>query len=207
MEEEIKKRFTAYRVSIGMLLSGEPSFDGERFRGVLFNSKEIVRVNLIATVIDKFVSELKPYIAVTLDDNTGMIRVKAFADDLPLLEKIEIGDTVLVIGVLRYFGGELYILPEIVKIVDPKWLLARRLELIKEYGAVYEKTKKDEIIDQKSLRSKLLEIIESSEPEGIPIEKIILTLEEPPELINQEIQALLEEGTIFEPKPGVLRIL
>ncbi|MEM2031567.1 MAG: OB-fold nucleic acid binding domain-containing protein, partial [Candidatus Pacearchaeota archaeon] len=181
-----------------------------------------------ATVVDKFVSDIKPYISITIDDNTGTIRVKAFADDVALLKDIQIGDTVLVVGLLRQFNNELYILPDLVKVLDPKWLLARKLELMHEYGALYETMQKlqkleeqelqleqeriEEIFEEgagsKSLRDKLLDIIREAEAQqGISIEKIILMLKEDPEKINQEIRALLEEGSIFEPKPGFLRIL
>lgn len=217
-QSEFKKRFTAYRLSIGMVLNAEKLFEEERFYAINFNNKEIVRVNIIATVVDKFVSDIKPYTTITLDDNTGVIRVKAFADDTSLLENIEIGDTVLVVGLLREFNNELYILPELVKVIDPKWLLARKLELIKEYGPLYETMKKiesqaleekeQEKTQEKSLRDKLLEIIKEAEAEqGISIERLILMLKEDPEKINQEINKLLEEGAIFEPRPGVLRIL
>ncbi|MEM1535605.1 MAG: OB-fold nucleic acid binding domain-containing protein [Candidatus Pacearchaeota archaeon] len=227
-EQEFKKRFTAYRLSIGMILCAEQLFEEERFYALSFNNKEISRVNVIATVVDKFVSDTKPYISITIDDNTGTIRVKAFADDVALLKDIQIGDTVLVVGLLRQFNNELYILPDLVKVLDPKWLLARKLELMHEYGALYETMQKlqkleeqelqleqeriEEIFEEgagsKSLRDKLLDIIREAEAQqGISIEKIILMLKEDPEKINQEIRALLEEGSIFEPKPGFLRIL
>lgn len=241
-EQEFKKRFTAYRVSIGMLLSAEQLFDQDRFRAISFNNKEIVRVNLIATVVDKFTSDLKPYAAITLDDNTGTIRAKVFADDVFMLKDIQIGDTVLIIGLLREFNNELYVIPEIIKTLDPKWLLARKLELGKEFGTLYETLQKvdklahnkqeiqddltsefdekvvpekiqdesqpTETAEEKTLKHKLLDMIQEAESQGgINIEQVILTLKESPERINKEIQSLLEEGSIFEPKPGVLRIL
>ncbi len=43
---------------------------------------------------------------------------------------------------------------------------------------------------------------------GIDLEEIILKLKETPsEIINQEVKSLLEEGIIFEPRPGRLRWL
>ncbi|MEM4703438.1 MAG: OB-fold nucleic acid binding domain-containing protein [Candidatus Pacearchaeota archaeon] len=239
-QQEFKKRFTAYRLSIGMLINAKKLFEQERFRAVRFNDKDISRINLIATVVDKFTSDSKPYASITLDDNTGIIRAKVFADDLHMLKDIQIGDTILVIGLLREFNNELYILPEIIKTLDPRWLLARKLELINEYGRLYETTKtqvagvelseesyqvlpenekiipeKIEIqlkelkeVKEKNLREKLLEMIQEAEEKGgLEVDQLILNLKEPPEQINKEIRSLLEEGSIFEPKPGVLRIL
>ncbi len=45
------------------------------------------------------------------------------------------------IGVLRYYNDELYAMPEIVKPVEPKWLVARKFELEDEYGKMYETSK------------------------------------------------------------------
>ncbi|UCD21208.1 MAG: hypothetical protein JSW08_01540 [archaeon] len=227
MAGEIRQRYTAYRLSVGMILNSKAVFDQGRFRSVTFNEKEIGRVNVIATVIDKFVSDTKPYASITLDDNTGNIRVKGFADDIKKFENIELGDTVTVIGVLRIFNEELYISAEIIKPVDARWLLARKLELTKEYGELYDQNKKiteekpepvqepeviktEKIEDpvENSLRVKLVDMIKESEGNGgINVEQIILTLKEPVEKINEEIKNLLEEGSIFEPKPGFLRIL
>ena len=234
-QQEFKKRNTAFRISIGMLMNSEPIFEQERFRALNLNGKEIVRVNLIATVVDKFSSENKPYTSITLDDNTGDIRVKAFADDVQMFQSIEIGDTVIVLGLLRHFNNEIYITPEIIKPVDARWLLARKLELTKEYGQTYETLKapqeeysekqpketEQEIEEikindfhenpeqqEESLRQKLIRMIKEAEAQGgINIEQIILTIKDPVEKINSEVQTLLEEGAIFEPKPGFLRIL
>jgi len=131
MPEEFKKRQTAFKVSIGMISSSDKvHFDEEnRFRYVEVKGKEIYRINLIANVIDKFESNQKQYINITLDDGTGNIRVKAFADSIHLLQNIHLGDSVILVGVIRFYNDELYVMPEIIKAVDPKWLVARKLEL------------------------------------------------------------------------------
>jgi len=249
MAEEFKKRQTAFRVSIGMILSTDKvNFDeGNRFRFVEVKGKEIYRINLIANVIDKFESNQKQYINITLDDGTGNIRVKAFADSIHLLQNIHLGDSVILVGVLRYYNEELYVMPEIIKAVDPKWLVARKLELEADYGDLYSNTKAyedvnevsnlesvqkdklknpeeaqqemEKIIDdvayekietpkQPGLREKIIEIIKINESEGgIDIDKLIMSMKEPVENINKEVTELLEEGSIYEPKPGRLRIL
>lgn len=265
MPDEIKKRFTAFRLSIGQIHQGSIEFDKEnqeKFSRLVLNNKEIVRVNLIATVVDKFINDEGSYASITVDDGTGNIRVKVFSEDVHMLKDIQLGDTLTVIGLLRYFGNELYILPEIVKQVDARWLLARKLELQKEYGETYtkadevekaelakasqiqnaqiQKTKPQtaqpsalsastEITEEKievekieiekieaektedktlTVRDQILDIIKAAEPEeGIDVDKIIMTLKAPVDNINSTIIELLEEGSIFEPRPGRLRIL
>ena len=54
-----------------------------------------------------------------------------------------------------------------------------------------------------------MDIIKNSEKEGgFETDKIITEIRDvSPEIINQEIQKLLEEGMIFEPRPGKVRYL
>lgn len=122
------QRNTAYKVWIGDLFKGDFSADESRFNYIGINDKKIVRVNIMANVIDKYESTTKPYASLTLDDSSGQIRVKAF-EDIENIKQFGIGNTVLVIGTLRCFNDELYLLPEIVKHIDEKWLLVRKLEL------------------------------------------------------------------------------
>ena len=53
------------------------------------------------------------------------------------------------------------------------------------------------------------DLIKNSEDDGgIEVDKITLQLQgTSPEIINQEIKKLLEEGIIFEPRPGKMRWL
>lgn len=242
MPDEIKKRLTAFKISLGLLSKGEMEFDQERFSRLILNNKEIARVNTVATVVDKFMNEQGSYASITVDDGTGNIRVKVFSDNIAMLKDLQLGDTLLVIGLLRHYNEELYILPEIIKQVDARWLLARKLELQKEYGAGYETAKPKEQTQvsqtntssitpnlstetiteekiettpaapsekaEKTLRDQVMDIIKASEQEeGIDVDKLIMNLKAPVDNINSTVIELLEEGTIFEPRPGRLRVL
>ncbi len=268
MNGEIR-RYTAYKVSIGLIGKGNMQLEQdkddptkERFRFLTLKDKEINRINLIANVIDKFESEEKAYITLTIDDGTGQMRVKAFSDQINLIKESQAGDTILILGTLRYFAKELYILPEIVKQLDTRWLLVRKLELEKEYGDLYKNLEqRSQITEQtvqlqarqepqetqftqqkqptqqpkqgekpinqepviekqsiqeekiqdisKNIRDQIIDIIKEAESEeGIDVDKIIMQLSNHTvEEINNSITSLLEEGTIYEPKPGRLRIL
>lgn len=208
MPEQNFKRNIAYKYRIGELLLGKPIFDADRFSFLELGDKRIVRVNIIGNVVDKYEAEgEKTYIFITLDDGSGQIKLKAFGDDAEKLKTSNQGDTVIVIGVLRNFNNETYISPEIIKESDPKYLLIRKLELEKEKSKNSPTpVKKQEII---AIKDKILEQIKTSEEDGgREIDKIIMELRETsPEIINQEIKKLLEEGIIFEPRPGKLRWL
>jgi len=62
--------------------------------------------------------------------------------------------------------------------------------------------------NEPTLREKIIESIRNNEAEGgIDIDKLIMSMKDPVDLINKEVTELLEEGSIYEPKPGRLRIL
>tara|TARA_Y100000034_G_scaffold79823_1_gene95819 strand:- start:26255 stop:26881 length:627 start_codon:yes stop_codon:yes gene_type:complete len=207
MPEQQFKRQIAYKFRIGDILIGKPIFDEERFSFLELGNKKIVRVNTIGNIVDKYESEgEKKYSFLTLDDGSGQIKLKSFGDDVERFKNINQGETVIVIGVLRYFNNELYISPEIIKEQDPKYLLVRKLELEKERSKNSPPIEKQQII---AIKDKILNLIKNSESEGgIDTDKIIMDLKETsPDIINQEIKKLIEDGIIFEPRPGKVRWL
>ncbi len=123
------QRQTAYKVQAKDILEGQAVFDGERFSAIESSGKRILRVNLVGNVIDKYVNSEKKYCTLTVDDGSGQIRIKGFSDQFDLLNGPEVGDTLYIVGMLRYFNNELYIMPEIIRKSDPIWLSVRSLEL------------------------------------------------------------------------------
>lgn len=223
-----RKIETAYKIRIGDIKRGNPVIESvpdgslagaggseeksrgrERFRVLELDGKSIVKVNIIANVIDKYSKEgEKRFAALTLDDATGQIQARVFGDDISKFGSINQGDTLIVIGALRSFNQEIYILPEIVKKTDPRYLLIRKLELEKNSPEKIERTpeQKKEI---QSMKDKIMNIIKSGDVQGgIDTEQIILQLSDiSPEVINTEITKLLEDGVIYEPRPGRVRWL
>jgi RecG-like helicase len=200
--EEPRKRNVAFKLRIGDILKAKPAKDEEKFLFLELGENHVVRVNLIANVIEKFASEgEKKFASLTVDDASGQIRIKTFGEDIAIMKDIVQGDTVRIIGNVREYNDELYILPEIIKKLDPKWLLVRKLEI--------QNSRKDLPLESNApLRDILLEKIKKAEPEsGVDTEQLILDTEASPELINSEIKKLLEEGLIYEPRPGKLRYL
>lgn len=207
MAEGQYKRNIAYKFRIGDLLLGKPIFDNERFSFLEWGNRKIIRVNIIGNIIDKYESEgERKYIFFTLDDGSGQIKLKCFAEDANRFRDVLQGQTVLVIGSLRNFNNETYISPEIVREQDTKYLLIRKLEIEKEKSKNPVPLAREQII---AVKDKILSVIKDAEKEGgIEMDKIIMDLRDvSPEIINQEIKKLLEEGIIFEPRPGKLRWL
>ncbi len=209
MSEQQFKRNVAYKLRIGDILIGKPIFDGEKFSFLEFGDKKIVRVNVVGNIVDRHeVDGERKYVFLTLDDGSGQIRIKAFGDDAEKLNGIMQGMTIVVIGVLRNFNNETYISPEIVRELDHKYLLVRKLEIEKEKAKNSKQLEKKEIM---AVKDRILELIKNAENEGgIETDKLIMNpslANVSPDIINQEIKSLLEEGIIFEPRPGKLRWL
>jgi RPA family protein len=126
-ERQVAKKVQIKTINLGDFVKQEgfnPSYvDIEGFR--------ISRVRVLATVIDKFVSEDGNYATLTLDDTTDTIRCKVFRD-LEIIENIEKGDLIDVIGKIKEYNEERYIQPEIiVKIDDSNFEVLRKLEIEK----------------------------------------------------------------------------
>jgi RPA family protein len=197
------KRNIAYKFRVGGIVEGNQIFEEDRLTHVDINGKKVVRVNVIANIVDKYVQEgEKKFGSITLDDASGQIKVKLFGDDIDKLSDLNQGDTLIVIGLLRSWNNEMYITPEILKKKDPTYLLVRKLEVEGEQSKELDKGQVAE------LKDKIIAMVKSGDGDGgVNIDKIILELKEPSEIINREIKKLLEDGIAYEPRPGKLRYL
>ena len=197
------KRAVAYKLRIGDILAGKQIIEEERFNFLELGDKQVIRVNIVANVVEKYESEGdRRYISLTLDDASGQIRIKIFGEDTEKFKEIKQGDTIMVIGKLRFFNNELYILPEIIKQKDPRYLLVRKLELEKE------KPKQVDKEEVKAVKDQIIEMIKAAESNGgINTDQLIMKIQASPDIINQEIKKMLEEGLAYEPRPGKIRYL
>lgn len=227
------KRNVAYKFRIGDLLVGRPVFDEamNRFNYLDLENKKIVRVNIVANIVDKYESEGETkFISFTIDDGSGQIKMRVFSDDVEKFRNFSQGQTVIVIGLLRSYNNEVYITPEIIREQDPRYLLVRKLEVEKQRNESVASSGVSEMVGGGGetsgsvsesggenigntggggIREKIIDFIKNAETEGgADTDKIVTSLRETsPEIINQEIQKLLEQGILFEPRPGKLRWL
>jgi hypothetical protein len=223
----MEKRQVAYKIRIGDLMKGNIIYNGDRFSALEVKEKKIARVNIICNVVDKYSNPEKSYNTLTIDDGTDQIRIKAFSDASILLNGLEIGDTIKVIGWIRSYNDELYIAPEIAVRVDSKWAYVRKLELIKEFGEfksefepkyeIPKESQPEEIEEEVISREKVYDIADSPKStilkkikenkDGIDIEQLIMALNFPVDQINEIKSSLISEGEIYESRPGYLRSL
>ncbi|MFH1972409.1 MAG: OB-fold nucleic acid binding domain-containing protein [archaeon] len=208
------RRQTAYKVWIRDLKNTKGNVDDTGLVYLPIKNKKVVRVNVIASIIDKFNSG--NYMMLTVDDGSDSIQLKCWGEDAALLEGKEIGDMILVVGRLGEYQEEVYIRPEVIRKLDSyDWALLRRLELIKEYGVPEKKEKievvekelkeEDEIEPSMAVREKVLSLIEKyDEAEE---QKIIDESGIPKDQILKAVQELLKEGEVYMPRPGYLKMV
>jgi len=129
---------TAVRASISDIIQGE--FSEENGSHVISPfDVELRRVALVGFVVDKFHkdagSDAKRFESITLDDGSETIRVKVWGDeDASLLEGVKENILALVIGKIRKYEDEVYLVPEIVReLKDPNFM---GLHLMQRYHAV-----------------------------------------------------------------------
>ncbi len=211
---EQRKRNIAYKLRIGDVLKGVPMMNEGRFLFLELGDKKVVRVNILANCVDKFIqegsrasqvppSEVKQFASLTVDDASGQLKLKAFGEDIEPLKEIVQGDTLQIIGNMREWNGELYMIPEVLKKVDTRWLLVRKLEIQNARKDMPATDNKDS-----ALKNEVMQKIRDAESDGgIDVDTIIMDVEASPDAINVEVKKLLEEGLIYEPRPGRLRYL
>ena len=123
----LQRRHIAYKLRIRDILSSRyVKIEGVNPNYLQINDQEVSRVNVIGFVVQK--SDMDNYSGLLIDDGTGKIPARAFENNF-LLNNIDIGDVVLVIGRPREYLEEKYLLVEIAKKINPLWAKARSLEL------------------------------------------------------------------------------
>lgn len=126
-----KKRLVAMKVRIAEIMSGRwTQREGLNANYLLTRTgKHLSRVRVIVTIVAKFMSQDKKFSSITLDDGSETIRAKAFNSFI--FDSVKIGDIVDIIGKLRQYNDELYVVTEIVMPANPDWEILRELELKK----------------------------------------------------------------------------
>jgi len=174
------ERHTAVHVWISELLSS--SFIQQEDApavAVLPNGTAYNRVRIYGVVVST--DEL------VVDDGSGSIVVKTF--DAP--STLTIGDPVLIIGRPRQYSNQYYLLGEIVKPIDSKWLELRNKQHPQQ--------------QQTNGKSQALALIRKLDTgDGTDYNEVVTKLGAKGEEI---IVHLLSVGELFETRPGRLKIL
>lgn len=215
-------RQTAIPCSVGELRSGTwLQNTGIAPSGVQTARGLLSRVSIIGVIVDNPDDG-----SFMIDDGSGTIRVRTF-DAGPTASKTEVGNLVLVIGRLREYSGERYIGLEICKAVsNPAWATYRKKEI--EYFAenfvveenVAQSAQREADSDSQTAQisvhvpesapknpfERIIGMIkELDDGSGAPIDDVLAKVQHPD--AKRITNTLLEEGEIFEIKPGRVKVL
>jgi len=203
---------TAKKVPIKDMMSGnwvkkegmEPSYV------TTTSGENLSRVRIMGTIVGRFIAEDGNFASITLDDGTDTTRAKTFKTAKPL-DTVNIGSLVDVIGKVREYNAEIYMIPEVVtEVKDPNMLILRQAEL-----AVKNKDLKDNPVkavdepketpsDDNVIRKQILDII-ATNSEGIDYSAIPESVKAPEAQIESIVNDLLAEGICYEPTPGKIK--
>lgn len=164
----------------------------------------ISRANIIGVIVNRDADGL------VVDDGSGRILLRSF-DQHPGVNEEEIGTLVMIIGRPRVFNEQKYIVPEIIKKIDPKWAEFRK--------AYLEINHTDPIVFKKEVRipvkeegpavnpyQKIIEFIKDLDTgSGADVNDVMKRSGIPS--AEELIRRLIEEGEVFEIKPGKLKLL
>lgn len=206
-EQVFQKRQTAYKIRIKDILDSKYiKTEGFAPNYLEIGGREISRINVIGVIVDK--SDLNNYKPLTIEDGTGNISARIF-ENSSLLEALEVGNIVLIIGRPREFSSEKYILIETIKNINQNWAKVRELELEKSTMVDNSFTNSEKEVTGKEIISnstnKIFKLIKGLDKgDGVPIEELSSrNIKE----MDKIIDMLLKEGDIFEVKPGKLKVL
>ena len=169
-------RLTALKARIDEIHEGKfVHKEGQEHSYVLtLLGRRLSRVRVLGTVVEKFVKADGSYGILVLDDGFDTIRAKLFKDTAPI-ENVFEGDVVDVIGRLREYEGEVYILIECVAKVDRDFETLRILELEEIYRE--QKLKIDKVLEFKKTTADIQELKKLGVHAGLREEEIDAILE------------------------------
>ena len=178
MAEQQFKRHTAYKLRIGDVLVGKPVMNGDKFLFLELGNKQVSRVNILSNIVEKYESgerdDGRKYVFFTLDDGSGQIKAKVFSDDVEKFKDIRQGQTVVVIGLLKHWNNETYIVPDLIKDTPPRYLILRKLETEKSkaQSASSSIMEKNQVV---AIKDKILNLVKDADDiGGLELDKLIM---------------------------------
>ncbi len=195
-----KMRYVAYKIYPEEFLNNEVIDNA-----LIIEGRKVRRVRILGKVENINVGNI---ISFYVDG----VNVRYF-EDKPVY--IEEGDIVDVIGRPRTYDGEKYIMAEIIRKRDERWIKLRDLEIKKtrkyllERAEPYEEDLEEEIyaeiLNPDIIKNKILVLIEKVGE--ITFEELAGMVNIPEEDLEKYLSELKESGDIFEPRPGVYKTL
>ncbi|MBN1544249.1 hypothetical protein JW898_02190 [Candidatus Woesearchaeota archaeon] len=211
---ESSKRQVAYKVRVADIINNRyVKEEGWLPNYVSVGGRKVSRANLLGVIVSRSVQDDGVVSqSFVLDDGSGRVSLRFF--DSPVA--FDVGDIVTVIGRPREFGAERYIVPEIMKkVLDQKWVELRRMELTfdahlrqkveEEHRPDVLSVEKEDLVDEPNASARLLDEIRKLDSGlGVGFDDISSV---PGGDVESALKRLLEQGDIFEVRPGRYKVL
>jgi len=209
---ETPRRVTAQIVSSRIFSSGEFVSEDNFSSYILFEGKKVFKLNIIGVVVSK--NEGSSFVSFMIDDGFGQCEVRAFGE-VDSFGHIIIGSVVQVVGRPRKWQENVYLNCDVITLVNPLWAKHRKV-LLSSTLPLDVKDKKEDVVE------KVIEEVVVKKPVNI-VEKIISAIKELDsgdgadidDIINnvgsgnieEFVDKLVEQGEVFEFKPGRIKCL
>lgn len=205
------QRQTAKRSRIVDLVSGEwVQKEGMEPSYVVTPRKnQVSRARIVGTVVTKFTSEDGNFASITIDDASSTIQAKMWKEVEPI-SNTQVGDLVSVIGKVREYEGDIYIVPEIISKVSADTESLIRLQVLKNMKNPPTQTESNQAqdtgkaADSGESRQKIMAVIESSH-DGITYTELMEKSGVSEDDLETTVNELLGEGICYEPTPGKIK--
>ncbi len=128
----MRERMTAVRASVADIVHGTYS-EEDGHHVVSPQGVELRRVVLVGFIVRQYVGQ-GGFVIITIDDGTETITAKSWGETQSL-EQVETNTLAMIVGKLREYEGEVYIVPEIVRpLDDANYMTLHQLE---RYRAIF----------------------------------------------------------------------
>ncbi len=191
LSREIIKNSRISDLVYGVFIAGDKEIMKSSYLITKFGEK-ISRTKIIGSVLEKYIREDKKFGNVIIDDGTECIIVRVFENDLDKIEKVNIGELVFVVGKIKNYNNENYIIPDFIRrLNNPNYEIMFKLEFL------------NKIIEKKKISDELRKLKDQmSEEELINYAFEKYNIEK--EVINVIIQSKEDE---IDYKPVILEIM
>ncbi len=178
-------RSTAFKLKIEDLVRGQyvRSPEGTEPSYLLTPwGERVSRARILGTVVEKFVREDQGYAVLRLDDGTETISIRAWREGVRELVGLNLGDLIDIMGRVREFEGEVYLVPDLIlRVKNQNWELVRELEILRSRKQALAQGKRPQLRKEAKLEPRQLKIeLPATSPEKSPVIERVEEVEEPP---------------------------
>ena len=121
LQEKQYRREAAQKTSVAEILEGGFVETEDGAAALSVNGRQIKRVNILATIVDK-ADTGSTYKSMVADDGTGQIQLRLFDSESQLFERPEVGDFMMILGKPWCYGVEVaYYCPVALYVAKDFW--------------------------------------------------------------------------------------